>query len=140
MKQIKTIKYRLDNAAAFDEAVNKAIEEGWTLTERKVLQPCSQPTNGVFLYNMLYAELERFTEPDECEDSPLCNLVENLAKFAGSLADRNAEKAPDLPEDTEKPKEDAPVRDCADCKHYVTPITHLPCRTCRTLKSWEPRT
>lgn len=140
MKQIKTIKYRLDNAAAFDEAVNKAIEEGWTLTERKVLQPCSQPTNGVYFHNMLYAELERFTEPDECEDSPLCNLVENCARFIGNLADRNAEKAPDLPEDAEKPKEDAPVRDCAECKHYRTPITHLPCRNCRTLKSWEPRT
>ena len=140
MKQIKTIAKRLDNAAAFDEAVNKAIEEGWTLTERKVLQPPAQPSGSTYFNIMLYAELERFTEPDECEDSPFCNLVENCARFIGNLADRTAEKAPDLPEDTEKPEDDTPVRYCPNCKHFDTPINHPPCRNCGRHKNWEPNT
>lgn len=140
MKQIKTIAKRLNYSAEFDAAVNEAIAEGWTLIERKVLQPPSQPSDGVYFHNMLYAELERFTEPDECEDSPLCNLVENCARFIGNLADRTAEKAPDLPEDAEKPKEDAPARNCTTCKHYGIPVNHPPCRNCVRNKSWEPNT
>jgi hypothetical protein len=126
MKQIKTITDRLAHAAAFDAAVNKAIEEGWTLTERKVLQPPAQPTDGVHLYSMLYAELERFTEPDECEDSPFCNLVENCARFIGNLADRNAENDP--------------VRTCTNCKHVSCNIDEPPCCDCRILRHWEPKT
>lgn len=135
MKQIKTISKRLDNATAFDEAVNKAIAEGWTLIERKVLQPPSQPSDGVYIHNMLYAELERFTEPDECEDSPLCNLVENCARFIGKLADKQMEKAPDLPED-----EDVTGKFCINCKHREIPPGGVPCRNCRDKKNWEPRT
>lgn len=59
MKQIKTIKYRLDNAEGFDKEVNEALAEGWTLTARKVLLPPSQPNTSTYLNFMLYAELEK---------------------------------------------------------------------------------
>lgn len=74
MKQIKTIKNRLDNATDFDEAVNLAFAEGWTLTKREVLQPKAQSEN-VQTYTMLYAELEReiITEAERC--------CENCAHF-----------------------------------------------------------
>lgn len=144
MKQIKTIAKRLNNSAEFDADVNAALQEGWTLIERKVLQPPSQPSDGVYLHNMLYAELERFTEPDECEDSPLCNLVENCARFIGKLADKQMEKAPDLPEDAEKPKEDAPdyipTASCYNCKHIDRRVEDPPCCDCHVLRHWEPRT
>ena len=54
MKQIKTIRYRLENSEDFDSAVNAAIKEGWTLTRREVLMP---PTDDKYI--MLYAELEK---------------------------------------------------------------------------------
>ena len=57
MKQIKTIKNRLDNAEHFDTAVNESIKEGWTLTKREVLIPNAQECH--YTYIMLYAELER---------------------------------------------------------------------------------
>lgn len=67
MKQIKTIKNRLDNAAEFDKAVNFALAEGWTLTKREVLQPKAQ-SESLQSYTMLYAELEReiITEAERC--------------------------------------------------------------------------
>lgn len=66
MKQIKTIKNRLDNNVVFDKEVNDAIAEGWTLTKRKVLQPYSQAEN-FHNFTFLYAELERETaEPKRC--------------------------------------------------------------------------
>ena len=63
MKQIKTICIRLNDADAFDKKVNEALEEGWMLTERRVLQP---PTSDK--YTMLYAELEKhtITEAERC--------------------------------------------------------------------------
>lgn len=139
MKQIKTITDRLAHAAAFDAAVNKAIEEGWTLTERKVLQPPAQPTDGVHLYSMLYAELERFTEPDECEDSPLCNLVENCARFIGNLADRNTENDPDLPEEAEKTEVKIVEASCDTCRYYGVPELSPPCSYCDKCREWMPR-
>lgn len=74
MKQIKTIKNRLDNAELFDDAVNAAIEEGWQLTNRKVLPPMAM-RNGDQTYGVLYAELEReiITEAERC--------CENCAHF-----------------------------------------------------------
>lgn len=66
MKQIKTIKNRLDNAASFDKEVNAALSEGWQLTKRKVLQPKAQ-SESLQSYTMLYAELER---EDETEPEP----------------------------------------------------------------------
>lgn len=58
MKQIKTITWRLHNTDDFDKEVNAAIEEGWTLTKRRIIIPNEQP-QGNILYTMLYAELER---------------------------------------------------------------------------------
>jgi hypothetical protein len=58
MKQIKTIKNRLDNAASFDTEVNAALAEGWQLTKRAVLQPKAQ-SESLQTFTMLYAELER---------------------------------------------------------------------------------
>lgn len=57
MLQIKTIKNRLDNVEAFDNEVNRAIENGWKLKERRVLQPLAQASNYTFI--MLYAEMEK---------------------------------------------------------------------------------
>lgn len=68
MLQIKTIKNKLDNAADFDKAVNQALQEGWHLTRREVLQPLSQPnTSEHVVYTALYAELvkEELTEDEK---------------------------------------------------------------------------
>ncbi len=67
MKQIKTIKNRLDNAELFDDAVNAALAEGWQLTKRKALMPKSQ-NEKMLTHIMLYAELEReiITEAERC--------------------------------------------------------------------------
>lgn len=121
MKQIKTICIRLNAAKDFDHQVNEAIEEGWALIERKVLQPHTEDK-----YTMLYAELERFTEPDETEDNPWTNLIENFAAFVGAMS----EKA--------KPKEEPVVHCCANCKHCDTPGTSYPCINCKDVSQWEP--
>lgn len=82
MKQIKTIIETVSNgyydrdAEKFDTAVNKAIENGWTLTERKIVHPISQPDGSTSL-PMLYAELERhiITEDEKnCNNCAHCNL------------------------------------------------------------------
>ena len=57
MLQIKTIRYRLDNPIEFDDEVNAALREGWTLKKRTVLRPISQNDTN-YTYMMLYAELE----------------------------------------------------------------------------------
>lgn len=61
MKQIKTIVNRRDFPEAFDEAVNSAISEGWTLVRRYVDRGWS--TSVREFYPVLVAELER--ESDE---------------------------------------------------------------------------
>lgn len=61
MKQIKTIKNRLDNAEMFDNEVNRALKEGWRLTKRDVIRPNAHPHNGEIAYTVLYAELEKET-------------------------------------------------------------------------------
>lgn len=67
MKQIKTIKNRLDNVVSFDKEVNAALAEGWTLTKREVLLPRAQ-TSTQYTYIMVYAELELevITEAERC--------------------------------------------------------------------------
>ena len=128
MKQIKTIKNKLDNAIQFDAAVNAALQEGWTLIERKVLQPPSQPSSGTYFNIMLYAEFERFTEPDECEDSPICNLIENCARFIGNLAEK---------------QKDTNSRGCVTCKFLCAPSDLSKCPQCSghpEYSDWEPRT
>lgn len=79
MKQIKTIKNRLDNNVAFDEEVNAALAEGWKLKKRDVLRPNAHP-DGETSFTMLYAELELDTDNtkrcceacgmERCTDSP----------------------------------------------------------------------
>lgn len=61
MKQILTVRNRLDNPEEFDKEVNNAIKEGWELKKRDVLQPFAQATD-TYLHTMLYAELEREVE------------------------------------------------------------------------------
>ena len=53
MLEIKTIMEELHNPDEFDRRVNDALAEGWELVRRDILP------------NMLYAELERETEPEE---------------------------------------------------------------------------
>lgn len=106
MKQIKTIVRRLDSPEAFDLLVNNAISEGWTLVGRKVLQPPAHPNTGnTYMHNMLYAELEKFTTPDEAEDNPFTNLIENLAHLAGALADRKKANVPNPSDNHREPNE-----------------------------------
>ena len=38
MLQIKTIRNRLDNPTLFDDEVNTALRDGWTLKKRTVLR------------------------------------------------------------------------------------------------------
>ena len=58
MKQIKTIRNRLDNAEEFDREVNVALRLGWKLKRRAVIVPRTG-TGSYISYTMLYAELER---------------------------------------------------------------------------------
>ena len=57
MLQIKTIRHHLDNLTSFDDDVNAALREGWTLKKRTVLLPIIQ-SDTRYTYMMLYAELE----------------------------------------------------------------------------------
>lgn len=58
MKQIKTIRSRLDNAKDFDTEVNRALRDGWELKKRRILRPVAQSTDR-YTYTILYAELEK---------------------------------------------------------------------------------
>ena len=61
--QIKTIEYKFDCAEQFDEAVNKALADGWVLVRRDVIQPYEGKT--YVHHRMLYAELQReMADPD----------------------------------------------------------------------------
>lgn len=64
MLQIKTIRNRLDNPALFDDEVNAALRDGWTLKKRTVLRPIGQ---SVYMHTMLYAELEKEAADDDAE-------------------------------------------------------------------------
>lgn len=66
MLQIKTIRNRLDNPSLFDDEVNAALRDGWTLKKRTVLRPISQH-NSSYVYIMLYAELEKEVAEDDAE-------------------------------------------------------------------------
>lgn len=66
MLQIKTIRDRLDNNTYFDNEVNAALRDGWTLKKRTVLQPIGQ-SESVYAYTMLYAELEKEVADDDAE-------------------------------------------------------------------------
>ena len=47
MLQIKTIWNRLENATLFDDEVNAALRDGWTLKKRTVLRPIGQSESTV---------------------------------------------------------------------------------------------
>ena len=66
MLQIKTIRYRLDDFTSFDDDVNAALREGWTLKKRTVLLPISQ-NDTEYTHMMLYAELEKEVADDDAE-------------------------------------------------------------------------
>lgn len=66
MLQIKTIRNRLDNPSLFDDEVNAALRDGWTLKKRTVLRPISQH-NSSYVHIMLYAELEKEVAEDDAE-------------------------------------------------------------------------
>lgn len=60
--EIKTIYIPASAAGvpAFDNCVNEALQEGWKLVKRELIQPQAQPnTDTTYFSNMLYAELER---------------------------------------------------------------------------------
>lgn len=67
MKEIRTIKNSLENAATFDAEVNRALAEGWRLVRRDVLAPyvatVEERTN--VWSRLLYAELEREVEAED---------------------------------------------------------------------------
>lgn len=66
MLQIKTIRNRLDNPALFDDEVNTALRDGWTLKKRTVLRPIGQ-SESAYSHTMLYAELEKEAADDDAE-------------------------------------------------------------------------
>ena len=66
MLQIKTIRNRLDNPTLFDDEVNAALSDGWTLKKRTVLRPIGQ-SESVFGHMMLYAELEKEVADNDAE-------------------------------------------------------------------------
>lgn len=66
MLQIKTIRNRLDNPTLFDDEVNAALRDGWTLKKRTVLRPIGQ-SKSVYSHTMLYAELEKEVADDDAE-------------------------------------------------------------------------
>jgi hypothetical protein len=66
MLQIKTIRNRLDNPTLFDDEVNVALCDEWTLKKRTVLRPIGQ-SESVYMHTMLYAELEKEVADDDAE-------------------------------------------------------------------------
>lgn len=66
MLQIKTIRNRLDNPTLFDDEVNTALRDGWTLKKRTVLRPIGQ-SESAYSHTMLYAELEKEVADDNAE-------------------------------------------------------------------------
>lgn len=64
--QIKTIRYRLDDAEKFDEAVNKALSEGWILTKKYILEG-KNLGGSTFSHNMLIAEMVKDETPETLE-------------------------------------------------------------------------
>ena len=66
MLQIKTIRNRLDNPTLFDDEVNVALRDGWTLKKRTVIRPIDQ-SESVYMHTMLYAELEKEVADDDAE-------------------------------------------------------------------------
>lgn len=58
MKQILTIWENIRDSERFDKKVNAAIERGWTLENRMLINAFA-PTDGGYAYRVLYAELKK---------------------------------------------------------------------------------
>lgn len=54
MLQIKTIRNRLDNPTLFDDEVNAALCDGWTLKKRTVIRPIGQSESVYMLLSQFY--------------------------------------------------------------------------------------
>lgn len=86
--QIKTIKFRLDNAELFDNAVNQALEDGWVLIKREVLAPYEGET--YVHHRMLYAELQK--GPYVRDISQLDNMRKTVKDPDGGVWYQDADK------------------------------------------------
>lgn len=86
--QIKTIKNRLDNAEAFDAAVNEALANGWAMVKRELITN-EQPRCDTFFYSMLYAELVKNDPVEEPEADAVTwqESVEVLRNACASCAE-----------------------------------------------------
>ena len=116
MKQIKTISKFLDDAKTFDQEVNQAINDGWTLKRRDVIVP-----HGDQRASSLYAELECDTDQTKrcCE---ACGM-ERCTDAPCRAHDANLKQAPKF-------------IDCTTCK-YNEDRTNAHCRKCETHSEWE---
>lgn len=66
MLQIKTIWHRLVYSTSFDNEVNAALRDGWTLKKRTILRPIGQ-SESTYFPTMLYAELKKEVADDDTE-------------------------------------------------------------------------
>lgn len=64
LMQIKTVRYRINDADAFDWEVNAALRSGWILSKRCVIDPNAQ-SNICFVHTLLYAELVKEVAENE---------------------------------------------------------------------------
>lgn len=64
MKQIKTVIEPINRVSRFDDKVNRLLEDGWKLTERKTVRTVGDISESFNVPDVmvLYAELEREKE------------------------------------------------------------------------------
>lgn len=64
MKQIKTVIEPTNRVSRFDDKVNRLLEDGWKLTERKTVRTVGDISESFNIPDVmvLYAELEREKE------------------------------------------------------------------------------
>lgn len=64
MKQIKTVIEPINRVSHFDDKVNRLLEDGWKLTERKTVRTVGDISESFNIPDVmvLYAELEREKE------------------------------------------------------------------------------
>lgn len=74
-------------AQAFDDEVNAALKEGWTLVKREVLAPCV--TEDYDYHRTLYAELEMEAKAkaEAKMDEPKERLCRNCAHYGTPVYD-----------------------------------------------------
>ena len=60
LRKIKTVRWHVGHAAAFDDEVNKALADGWYLVKRYTL-----PSYHAGEETRLIAELQRYDDYDE---------------------------------------------------------------------------